>query len=269
MVSLPFYPHLDPPLITAPAMQTNYQAYYPHKTVRFCQMNIVPKATILGPLCYAWCWRWELFSFILCFTESSKVAVDKQPSAGEKGCPPWTGCSFQSVLPVVDEVPGILTSGRGGGGSTHTTVLRAGRNMSREVMPAIDSSTGLENWPQILSLQGHWFRIFHLLCLFQTPYWMHLLASAVDSQLSCIQASGHFWDLNNLKKIPEREESHQALSLRCQCTGDRLLHTYSGLVDKVRMSRNPRAKIYSCFSIFLKTLSQYLILSHINKRRYS
>ena len=127
MVSLPFYPHLDPPLITAPAMQTNYQAYYPHKTVRFCQMNIVPNATILGPLCYAWCWRWELFSFILCFTESSKVAVDKQPSAGEKGCPPLTGCSFQSVLPVVVAVPDILTSGRGGGG-VHSHHCSQGRS---------------------------------------------------------------------------------------------------------------------------------------------
>ena len=67
-------------------------------------------------------------------------------------CPQWMRC---------------LTSWPPGGvgeGSTHTTVLRAGRNMSREVMPAIDSSTGLENWLQILSLQGHWFPIFHLLC---------------------------------------------------------------------------------------------------------
>lgn len=127
MVSLPFYPHLDPRLITAPAMQTDYQAYYPHKTVRFCQMNIVPNATVLGPLCCAWCWRWELFSFILCFTESSKVAIDKQPSAGEKGCPPWTGCPFQSVLPVVDEVPDILTSRRGGGG-VHSHHCSQGRS---------------------------------------------------------------------------------------------------------------------------------------------
>lgn len=127
MVFLPFYPPLDPPLITAPAMQTDYQAYYPHKTMWFCQMNIVPNATVLGPLCSAWCWRWELFFFILCFTESSKVAVDKQPSAGQKGCPPWTGCPFQSVLPTVAEVPDTLTSGRGGGG-VHSHHCSQGRS---------------------------------------------------------------------------------------------------------------------------------------------
>lgn len=157
MVSLPFYPPLDPPLITAPAMQTDYQAYYPHKTVWFCQ---TPQ--YWGH--YAALGVGDEYYFPLCFTESSKVAVHKQPSAGEKGCSPLDWMSF----PVCSAHGGWGVwhpdLREGWGGSTHTTVLRAGRNMSREVMPAIDSSTGLENWLEISSLQGQWFPIFHLLC---------------------------------------------------------------------------------------------------------
>ena len=85
MVSLPFYPPLDPPLITAPATQTDYQVYYPHKTVWFCQTpQYWGHYAVLGV--------GDEHYFPLCFTESSKVAVHKQPSAGEKRCPPWTGC---------------------------------------------------------------------------------------------------------------------------------------------------------------------------------
>ena len=134
--------------------------------------------------------------FPLCFTESSKVAADKQPSAGEKGCPPWTGRPFQSVLPAVDEVPDILTSGRGGGG-VHSHHCSQGRSKH---VPRSHASHRQFYWAGKLTANIITARTLVPNippALFQTPCWTHLPASAVDSQLSCTQASGHFWDLNS------------------------------------------------------------------------
>lgn len=83
------------------------------------------------------------------------------------------------------------------------------------------------------------------------------------AELRHLGVSG-IWIIKKKTYIRKRRRvSHQALSLRSQGSGEQLLCTYSGLVDKVHISSNPRAKIYPYFSIFLKTLSQYLILSHI------
>lgn len=46
----PILPPPAPPLTTAPEMRAGYRAHYPYKIVWFCQVNIVPDATALGPL---------------------------------------------------------------------------------------------------------------------------------------------------------------------------------------------------------------------------
>lgn len=204
---------------------------------------------------------------ILFFTESSKVTADKQPSAGEKGCPLGFGdslihvawCTAQSVLPSVDETLRHCCL-REGEGSAQTTDLKAGWNVSWEAM---DSSTGLEKWLQIFRLQGHWLPIFHLLwVLFQMLHWTHLPASATGSQLSCSEASGNFWDFNRkTKSISSSPKAQVSMFWRWapQHPG--------GLAGEAKASSKPGTKVYSCLAIFSHTqpLLQYLILTCINK----
>lgn len=166
---------------------------------------------------------------------------------------------LQSVLPTVDEVSDILTSGRDGGGvyphhcsqgrskhvprshASHRQFYWAGKLTGN----IITARTLVPNIPPALSV----------------PDTIPDASASLHCGFSAELYSGiwAFLGFEELKKNTRkrRRVSHQALSLRCQCTGNQLLRTYSGLVDKVHMSSNPRAKIYSCFSIFSKTLSQY------------
>lgn len=89
-------------------------------------------------------------------------------------------------------------------------------------MPAIDSSTGLGDGLQIFTLQGHWLPTFHpLWVLFLMPRWTRLPASATDSQLSCSETSGHFWELN---RKTEREQAYLA---KPQISGVNALDTWA------------------------------------------
>ena len=208
MVSLPFYPPLDPPLIPAPAMQTDYQAYYPHKTVWFCQ---TPQ--YWGH--YAALGVGDEHYFPLCFTESSKVAVHKQPSAGEKGCPPWTGCPFQSVLPTVVEVSDILTSGRDGG-RVYSHHCSQGRSKH---VPRSHASHRQFYWAG--KLTGNIITARTVVpnippALFQTPYRMHLLAPLWILSWAVLRHLGISWIWRIKKKKYQKEKKSLSPSTKSQ-----------------------------------------------------
>lgn len=161
---------------------------------------------MLGWLCPAWCTEDGNY-FLLFVRELYKATINKQPSAGEKGCLFGLGdsliyiarCTAHSVSPASGWTSLSLLHHEAG---THTTDFRVGWSVSRVAMPAIYSSTGLEKWLQIFRLQGHRHPIFYLLwVLFQMPCWTHLPALATDLQLRCeSEALGNFWNFNKKNK---------------------------------------------------------------------